>query len=404
MHIVHVPGYFGLWKGRAPTSLLKRIDLAEMKRAGARYLGLHIWWADRVCGFRPGVADDFHAFVQEADRLGIKVQTYLAFMLASKTTIHEIAGARSWLKLPTYGAWNSSAVDPYRGFNTCPRSDYSQLLVRGALQMTERYGISGVYWDNHPAMCKNAAHGCGYDAVVDGKKVRKPTCAMWSARALLKEVYERLKRRDSEAFITAHLSWFPHPYLMFADTLLTGEGFAREQAIRARLGNEDASRVPLSAFRAELMGNKFGLKTCYCLYESHGHLPRSLVAGQCFLHDIDVRKFDNLGWISPIWQAFDTFHTSSARFLGYWELEGKAFPPGMIKTSAYVRDQEALLVAANLTRADGEIAIDLTQVLPTHGRLAARDVLRDEELGAMDGRLRVRLMKDEYALVQVKAK
>jgi len=399
-HIVHIPGYFGVWKGRKPGSLLERVNLAEVKKAGVGCLGLHAWWADRVCGFRPAWEEDFRAFMQEADRVGIKVQTYLAFMLASKTTFREIEGAESWLKIPSYGAWNASSAEPYRGFNTCPESGYSQFLVRGALAMAERYGISGVYWDNHPAMCKNAAHGCGYEAAAGARTVRRPTCAMWSARRLLKEVYERLKRRDPNAFVSVHFSWFPHPYLMFADTLLTGEGVGKKKNNQLVNGGE-VDRIPLSAFRAELRGTKFGLKTCFCLYESQPYLPASLVAGECFLHDVDVRKFDKIGWIAPVWRAFDEFNTSSARFVGYWDLEGKAFPAGMIKTSAYVREAEALLVAANLTRADGETVIDLKAVLPNAVRFLVRDVLKGADVPVTDGRARVVLPKDEYALLRV---
>lgn len=405
MHIVHYPGYFGVWKGREPVSLLKRLNLAEVAAAGARYVGLHAWWADRVCGFEPAVEDDFRAFMAEADRLGIRVQTYLAFMLASKVSLHEQVDGRSWLKIPSYGAWNADAADRYRGFNTCPRSSYSKLLVQGALHTAERYGVSGVYWDNHPSMCKNPDHGCGYqtnDAA--GRVLRRPTCAMWSARALIKEVYERLKHRDPDAFMTVHLSWFPHPYLMFADTLLTGEGFAREEAIRARLKNESSDIVPLSAFRAELAGTKFGLKTCFCLYESPQYLPPSLVAGECFIHDIDVRKFDKVGWAAPVWQAFDRFETSRSTFVGYWRLEGKAFAPGMIKTSAYVRHEEALLVVANLTREPGETTVNLQSVLPERGMTAgfvARDAVQGDDVPVQDGQIRLQLAEDQYRLVHV---
>jgi hypothetical protein len=105
------------------------------------------------------------------------------------------------------------------------------------------------------------------------------------------------------------------------------------------------------------------------------------------VHGVEVRPFPTtVQQISPIWRVMDTFGTTSAKWLPYWNGSGAVAEDESVKISVYSRPGRALLFISHLKRepAKSNIRLDRRRLDLAAGALSAVDAVTGDHV-ALDG-------------------
>ncbi|MBQ0104415.1 MAG: hypothetical protein KBT47_00050, partial [Armatimonadetes bacterium] len=243
-------------------------------------------------------------------------------------------------------------------YAVCQNTMWQDYWIKGIFDTIDEYDLDGLYTDSVPTIgyCANLNHGCGY---VDEDGTVKPTVKFRSVRNLLKRIYRGLEvRRDKkELMYIGHVSASVYlPTISFCDFYLDTEHM---------MPIPRPFRVPLDSFRAEFMGNNFGVPSQCFSYEHLGNhreanlgVWRDEMFALGLLHDSDYCYDMEISTYR--WQAQDDFGMSDVTFNPYWKEIGVKSPEG-VYVSYYSKPgtDDLLVYVANFTEENITGSIDL---------------------------------------------
>jgi len=251
----------------------------------------------------------------------------------------------------------------------------------------DEYDIDGVYLDGtaHPWHCGNRWHGCGYEGA-DGKW--RKTYGIFAAREMMRRIYAIVKSRKPRGQVNVHNStMMVIPSLGWATSTWDGEQFGSMDP-----GPHFEEVLPLDAFRAEFMGQQWGVPAEFLCYNRPYTYEQALAF--TLLHDVLVRS-SNMAIAGRLWRVMDEFGRKESRWLPYWE-NGSfvTTSPKGVHASVYSRGaQGAMIVVSNLGRKQvaATVQLQLRALSLAQTRLEAVDAMKDETIPLLGNRLELSL-------------
>lgn len=366
--------------------------LDRVADAGANVIVLHEAWNNIQNYWVNNQADAVKNTVKACHARGIKIIPYFGYELS--TIAPEWADWHERVLIKNAdgryrGGWQR--WPPQRDYMVCYGSEWQEKWLKGIEWMLDEYGFDGLYLDGTimPSSCANQLHGCGYIAP-DG--ILRETYPIFSVRMLMERLYHIVSKRGG--IITAHQSsCCLTPTLQYCHTYWDGEHIGGA----FRFGEDGI--FPLAVFRAEFMGCNFGIPAEFLSYS-----PQSLAF--TLLHNVMVRPGvgELLNIVSSVWKVFQRYGTSVSKWIPYWQSKhvAKSNVP-YIYVSAYVRDNNLLLVTSNLHKEMKAIAeiklIDNCSVPLKYTK--ARDAISGENIIVSHNCLSVELGSMEWKLIEV---
>lgn len=360
--------------------------LDHYRDIGLRHLGFHEHWTDWQGFPRTSHGEELRSLLAACHERDLRLILYHSWQLA------DIA--------PEYSSYlreceNISANrfiytrEPrQKDYPICPRSAWADFMADGLQRLFDQFGADGIYSDglSYPVECSNPLHGCGY---VDEEGQRHPTMPIFAVREAMKRFRHILDQQGKPTLFVCHTSGsIVLPTLAFADAYLDGEHLCSQPR---------PFRVPLDAFRAELMGHNFGIPAYFLVYDWHGGMTSTEGLALALLHDTELPwSFDAM---TPVWKAWEEFGVRQARFLPYWQARDwlQSAPKG-VTVSAYAKDDgEMLLVAVNTTEEPVEGPLRLRGNV-----LQARDILKREPVPVQAGAIQGRFTPWETNLIRLR--
>jgi hypothetical protein len=272
--------------------------------------------------------------------------------------------------------WRNSERHTYVGYEgwdgveyalqaTCPRSDFSELMVHWASELMANYPqVDGIYYDCCDAKeCRNDAHGCGGVDVFGRSYATHP---IFDLRDVLRRVYTIAHEHGGIVMNHAHSRFYP-PMHGFGDYWFPGEQYT------TRLGEDlwyYTDQIPPEVWQIELSSQVRGVGVCFLpefgrgtdkRYQFEEVAPSRSLLAACMLHDVPSSgHYIHPDAIEEVWTIYDRFWLSDATFHGYWEADCPVQADGPLQASAYVSEDAIVVVVSNLTpeAAEGTLRID----------------------------------------------
>ena len=398
-HIVHAPRMgVGMTIGRPkvwwtaqrafPEGKVEE-TIAEAARQGVKTIVFHEDWIP--VQNNPAPFDDFKAIVDLCHAHGIKVLVYLGYELSPLDPLwgrhHKTSLATNAEGRPAGDVWYREPGQ--RDYRVCYASAFASDWLARAEKAYDELGIDGYFLDSTimAKACCNERHGCGW---TDAAGQRHGTYPFFAVREMVRRLYEFVKGRGG--VISAHQSGYMCPAtLAFADAYWDGEQLAGQDIDVKR-------RLDVDAFRAEFMGRNYGVPCEFLVYEVPGLWSYDDALALTLIHDVLPRpaSFANVKHLEPIWRVMDSFGTSEADWVPYWE---KPVPdlPAKVEASVYRRGGKSLIVVSNVSPDKPASAL----VKLPNGASHACDELAGRELTVADGK--VRLDIQPFRMVLIKA-
>ncbi len=385
-----------------------RNPLATLDRGaqlGAKTVVFHEDWAPIQNYPMTFPEAEFKRIVSNCHRRGMKVLVYYGYefspLAPEWAALHDEILVKNAKGNITPGWYRPPEQ---RDFIVCYNSIWRDRLVNGIKQARDRYGYDGVYLDSGmaPWGCCNERHGCGYRAA-DG--TLRPTYPIFAVRQFMQRLYGMFHPRGG--FVNPHQSTCcVTPLLGFAHSYWDGEQFAGGE-----LSGDPLKALPLDAFRAEFMGQNYGVPSEFLAYERPPQWTFDHALAVSMLHNVRVRPcgIPALEKMAPIWNVMTRFGVSKAEWHPYWETKPLATAqPESVKVSLYARPGakgkggRALLVVSNLSAdqpSTAQVTVDFNRIGVT--AKTATDALTREALSCAGGKLVVPLQPMRMRLVWV---
>ncbi|MFW6155695.1 MAG: glycoside hydrolase domain-containing protein, partial [Armatimonadota bacterium] len=285
-------------------------------------------------------------------------------------------------------AWRNSERHSYVGYTahdgteyalqaTCPRSDFSEVMVHWVDDLLEDYPeIGGIYYDCCSATeCLNSEHDCGG---VDAFGRPYATRPIFDLRDVLRRVLTIAHSHGDIVMNHAHSRFYP-PIHGFGDYWFPGEQYT------TRLGEDIwyyTDRIPPEVWQIELNSQVRGVGISFLpefgrgtddKYQREAPAPSKALLAACMVHDVPCSGH----WIHPkeiekVWELYDRHWLSDATFFGYWNADCPVSVEPPLRASAYVTDDATVVVVSNLTPQ------------PAEGTLRFNGEERDVSVGARD--------------------
>ena len=371
--------YHGVQYSSANPDKNGKVLLDALREGGVRTVIYHDAWGEYYGQVSPSDPQGLRKLISECHRRGMKLLVYVGYGLAR--TAPELQGHHDeWSAMPLI-PWTTTYKPEYRNFDaTCAHSGWADWLVKGIDQLFTGYELDGLYFDGttEAFRCQNEAHGCGWR---DANGKLHPHYPLLAVRKMMRRIADVVHRYRPGAILDAHMSAsLTMPTLSFCDSYWDGEQYENYTAA-------DKVEIPLHVFRAEFMGWAHGLDAEFLCYTNRPFTFPEAIA-MAWVHGVEVRplSLEHLGAVSLIWQAFDRFGTSQAKWLPYWKGSGVTAEVASVKTSAFVRNGRALIFISHLKREPLKttLRLDRNKLGLKPGTLTATDALTGQPL-KLDG-------------------
>jgi hypothetical protein len=375
-----------------------RTLLDTLREGGVKTLVFHQDWSEYYGQVTPWGGERLRRLINECHKRGLKLLVYVGYGLARGAP--ELKGHHDeWSAMPLI-PWTTPDRTEFEAFDaTCARSGWADWLVKGIDQLFTEYDLDGLYFDgtSEAWRCENQAHGCGWK---DAAGKLRPEYPMLATRQIMRRIADVVHSHRPDAILDVHMSAsLTLPTLAFCDSYWNGEQFETLKA-------SDKFELPLHAFRTEFMGYAHGLDAEFLCYENRPFTLTEAVA-LAWVHGVEVRPFPgSLPQISPLWRAMDSFGTSSARWLPYWNGSGVVAKDDSVKTSAYSQPGKALLFVSHLKRAPltTTLALDRRRLGLASGTLRAMDAITGTSVPLDGDTLPLSFDGMTYRLIEVRDK
>jgi hypothetical protein len=358
-----------------------KIALDTFRDAGVKTVVFHDTWTDYYGKVTTPYGERLKNLIEQCHRRGLRLLVYIGYGLANNAP--ELTGHREqWSVVPLI-PWTSSYRPEFRAFDAdCPRSGWSDWLVRGIDRLFQDYQLDGLYFDgtSEAWTCQNTAHGCGWK---DASGALHPNFPLLSARSLMRRIADAVHKHRPDAILDVHMSGsLTLPTLAFCDSYWNGEQFESYPT---------SFSLPLPVFRTEFMGYAHGLDAEFLCYEKRPFTFPEAIA-LAWVHGVEVRPYpETVQQVSPIWRAMDNIRVASAKWLPYWAGSGASCTNATVKVSAWTGKHVALLVASHLERnkLSTDITIDRSRLGLGKGNLSAKDAISGETVPLQGDNLHV---------------
>ena len=366
--------------------------LDRIANLGVKTLVFHEQWTPIQNYWETTQETELKRLVSECHKRGIKLLLYFGYELSTLTPEWGEIAEKTLVKNPQGGLAGGYHRQPeQRDYIVCYNSIWQDRLVDGIAQALEHYGFDGVYLDGtiEPWGCSNEEHGCGYRAPDDSLKVTYP---IFAVRRLMRRLYALVHPKGG--FVNAHQSTCcVTPTLAFCHSYWDGEQFNGGE-----LAGDSLQKLPLAAFRAEFMGQNFGVPCEFLVYEKPPEWTFEHALAFCLLHDVRIRPLgfgNKLELMSKIWEAMTDFGVSEAEWYPYWRnQEFVKAQPEAVKVSFYLKGNRALFVISNLSakqEVEGDITLNRGALGISSAFTSAHDALTEEHLTLEDDCLKITL-------------
>ena len=237
---------------------------------------------------------------------------------------------------------------------TCPRSDFSELMVHWMDDLLRDYpAIGGVYYDCCDASeCRNTEHGCGGVDAFGKPYASRPIFAL---RDVLRRVMTIAHSHNDIVMNHAHSRFYP-PIHGFSDYWFPGEQYT------TRLGEDIwyyTDQIPPEVWQIELNSQVRGVGISFLpefgrgtekRYQFEDPAPSRALLAACLLHDVPSSGFYIYAdEINAVWAIYDKYQLSDATFHGYWEADCPVSVDEPLQASVYVAQDADVIVVSNLT-------------------------------------------------------
>lgn len=356
---------------------------------------------------RDGV--DMEAVRQRWQDFGVSLPYSTPTYLADHNAVHDFHQLE----------WRNSYRHSYVGYKmpgvegeyalraTCPASDFSDLMVYWVHHLFEDYPwMGGIYYDCCSASaCKNHRHGCGGTDAFGRSYETRPIFAL---REVLKRVFTILHAHGKVLVNHSHSRFYP-PLHSFSDYWFPGEQYATKVGRTLYYYTDE---MPLAEWQIELNSHIRGVGSQFLPQYGRGTdkkfrdeetAPTRSVLAACVVHDVPCSaSWVNYGEIEKLWQVYDAYKLSRARFHAYWrDCPAQASEP--LTASVYELDGAAVIAVANLTPepASGTVSLDVA-ALGLEGPLIFRLEPGGEAIpGATADAIPISLPARDYAMIAV---
>ena len=293
-------------------------DLDTAAKYGAKWAHFHEDWSMIQNFGYPKDKENTKEIVKKAHSLGLKVMPYFGYEYSTAMVDWE-EKKDEYLIVNKHGhhtgLWTRGKTYQ-RAYMTCYHSGYSERVLEAARYAMDEMGFDGIYTDGMymPIECANEKHGCGYR---DADGVLHPTFPILACREHVKKLYALVHERGGR--VDAHQSsCCVLPIMAFCDSYFDGEN------LQYAMADNMMATMRLEAFRCEFYGKNFGITPQMVTYLKPPHYVMRNVLSLCLLHDMLPRLWLNstpeeLQEVSAVWQAYDSFGVSSAKWIPYWE-------------------------------------------------------------------------------------
>ncbi|MGB9596341.1 MAG: glycoside hydrolase domain-containing protein [Candidatus Poribacteria bacterium] len=399
-HICH-GGNYGIEKRPIQEGSSETV-LDKMAELGVKTLVFHEHWTPIQNYWETTHKSELRQLITECHKRGIKLLLYFGYEISTL--------APEWGKLSDDVLVKTTQGNVTGGYHrqpeqrdyiVCYNSVWQDHFVNGIAKAIERYGFDGVYLDGtiEPWACANERHGCGYRDVEGNLK---PTYPIFAVRNLMKRLYVLIHPKGG--LVNPHQSTCcVTPTLAFCDSYWDGEQFGGGE-----LADGTLKKLPLSAFRAEFMGKNFGVPCEFLVYEKPPHWTYEHALAFTLLHDVLVRPGGfgkQLELISAIWKAMSDFGVGEAKWYPYWRNQQFITTNSeSIKVSFYVKNNEVLLVASNLSQEEiqGQISIESKVLKLENTFTSANDAITGEQIKLENNTLYLSMAPMRAILVKMK--
>ena len=330
--------------------------LEKVAKSGAKWFVIHEEWSEIQNYGLPENEEKFKKFVEDCHALGLKVMVYFGYEYSSLAPDFN-KNADKFLcknaKEHYIGGWQRNPAQ--RDYRVCFNGGYGEVMLERVKYVMDNYGVDGIYTDGtySPAGCANEAHGCGYR---DKNGNLHHTFPIYELREFVKKLYEIVHERGG--LVDAHQSsCCCAPVLSFADSYFDGENI---------LGflEQDVKRMRTDCFRAEFLGQNFGIPCNFIAY-TNGALTIRKIAGFSVVHNVLPRvcRPGDMEFVSKIWSLYDEYDIVNANWVPYWE--NTKFIPGKDSAviSYYEREDDYLLFICSQSEDTIELDTDCTQII-----------------------------------------
>ena len=285
--------------------------LDRVANAGAKWLILHEDWSAVQNFGLPHDIEKFKEFIRRAHSLGLKVMVYFGYEYSSLAPHFSENADKFLIKNPDgnfTGGWQRDV--PQRAYMVCYHGGYSNGQRQRIRYVMDELGVDGIYTDGTyvPWECANEAHGCGYR---DFEGKLHTTFPILAVREHVKAMYEDVHERGG--IIDTHQSTCCiMPTLSFADSYFDGENIQGAMV-------KDINFLSLDAFRCEYMGLNMGITNNFLTY-----IDFDKVAAVSLIHNVmpRVNRIGELDKIKKIWDIYDKYNLSSAKWMPYFDGNG----------------------------------------------------------------------------------
>ena len=372
-----------------------RSQLDQLADAGVRTICFHEHWTPIQCCHVPADPEALRSLARACHKRGIQLLLYWGYLISNIHPDWDIYSTEC-LRLPRGGEYQRKPEQ--RAYIVCYNSAWQDYIAWSIAKVMDEFDIDGVYLDGtaHPWACDNVHHGCGYVAD-DGK--RRQTYGIIAARQMMRRIYAIVKSRKPKGQINVHNStMMVIPSLAWATSTWDGEQFGSMER-----GPHFDEVLPLDAFRAEFMGQQWGVPAEFLCYNRPYTYKESLAF--TLLHDVLVR---NAAETRKLWRVMDKFGRTQARWLPYWENSQyvQTHVPH-VKASLYSRGKDGvMMVVSNLGSAEADVRLTLAldRLGLAGAALVAEDALSRKPVTIDRGGIGIRLKPMEWRLIHVAPK
>ena len=369
-----------------------RSALDNAAAAGVRTICFHEHWTPVQCYHVPWKPEGLHSLVKACHERRMQLLLYWGYLLSDSHPDWS-AYSHECLKHPRGGRYHRKPDQ--QAYIVCYKSAWQDYVAWSIAKVMDEYDVDGVYLDGtaHPWACANELHGCGY-AGTGGKRYH--TYGIFAAREMMRRIYAIVKARKPNGQINVHNStMMVIPSLAWATSTWDGEQFGGIDR-----GPQFEELLPLDAFRAEFMGQQWGVPAEFLCY-NRPYTQREALAFT-LLHDVLVRSAADC---PKLWRAMDAFGRPQATWLPYWEnRDDVQTRPTAVKASLYTRGELGLMaVVSNLSNAtvDARVTLALSRLGLAGRALQATDVLAGAPMELDADALALELGPMQWRLIHV---